>query len=134
VARGAPAAQARLAARLGLPPRPLADLAQIEARATELSTASPAGATALLRPLDPRSLTLARCLAPAPLAAALAHYQDTWQHVKPLVTGDDLHALGLPRGPRYRVLLDALRDARLDGRVTTREDELALVRKLMRNA
>ncbi len=42
----------------------------------------------------------------------------------------DLVALGIPRGPLYRRILDALRSARLDGRVLSREDELALATKM----
>ena len=55
----------------------------------------------------------------------------SWRGVKPLLTGDDLRALGIPPGPRYRALLDALRDARLAGEVTGRDDEVALVQRLL---
>jgi poly(A) polymerase len=48
----------------------------------------------------------------------------------PLITGDDLAALGIPRGPVYKRLLDAVREAQLDGSVTTREQALDLVRRL----
>ena len=46
-----------------------------------------------------------------------------------LLGGDDLLALGAARGPRMRELLDRLRDCRLDGLTTTREEELALARQ-----
>jgi len=49
-----------------------------------------------------------------------------------LLTGDDLIALGLRPGPPFRVLLEAVRDAQLEGRVRTREEALALVRELVR--
>lgn len=49
--------------------------------------------------------------------------------VKPMLTGEELKALGLRPGPVFRLALDALRDARLDGRVFTRQDEEALVRQ-----
>lgn len=49
--------------------------------------------------------------------------------VQPLLSGDDLLALGAPRGPRIRDLLDRLRDCRLDGAATTREEERALARQ-----
>jgi poly(A) polymerase len=45
----------------------------------------------------------------------------------PLITGDDLQRLGLPPGPAYRELLDAVRDAQLDQRLATRDDALAFV-------
>jgi poly(A) polymerase len=49
----------------------------------------------------------------------------------PLVTGDDLLAHGVPQGPLYRVLLDQVRDAQLDGHIATRDDALRLVDRLI---
>lgn len=49
--------------------------------------------------------------------------------VKPMLKGEDLKALGLQPGPVFRRALDALRDARLDGRVHTRQEEEALVKE-----
>lgn len=45
------------------------------------------------------------------------------------LNGNDLKALGIPPGPRYRRLLAELMDAYLDGEVRTREDEIAFVRR-----
>jgi poly(A) polymerase len=45
----------------------------------------------------------------------------------PLLTGDDLIQLGVPRGPQYKRLLDAVRDAQLDGDISTKEQALELV-------
>lgn len=52
----------------------------------------------------------------------------------PLVTGDDLIRLGVPRGKQYPRLLDAVRDAQLDGQITTHEEAVALVRALIAEA
>ena len=49
--------------------------------------------------------------------------------VKPLLRGNDLKMLGVSQGPIYSKILNDLRDARLIGKVATREDELAFVRK-----
>jgi poly(A) polymerase len=49
----------------------------------------------------------------------------------PLLTGHDLAALGLEPGPQYKRLLDAVREAQLDGEVQTKDDALALVRRLL---
>lgn len=46
----------------------------------------------------------------------------------PLVTGADLLALGYRPGPQFKVILDTLEDARLEGRVHTQEEALALLR------
>ena len=48
-----------------------------------------------------------------------------------LLTGDDLKELGVPAGPRFAELLNALEDAQLEGRVTTRAEAEALVKHLM---
>jgi hypothetical protein len=50
--------------------------------------------------------------------------------VQPTIGGEDLIALGLSPGPAFREILDRIRDARLDGMVKTRVDELALAKKL----
>ncbi len=47
------------------------------------------------------------------------------------VGGEDLKAMGLKPGPDYRRILDKLLLARLDGRVTTKEEEIAAARRIM---
>src|SRR5690606_27738921 len=49
----------------------------------------------------------------------------------PLVTGDDLTALGRPPGPGFKAALDAAYDAQLEGRATTREEALAEAVRLL---
>ncbi len=49
------------------------------------------------------------------------------QTVRPLLTGDDVVALGVPRGPQVGACLAALRRLRLDRRVATRRQERAFV-------
>ena len=49
---------------------------------------------------------------------------------KPLVTGDDLIALGLAPGPRFREILDQVYDAQLEGRAATKDEAMALARGL----
>ncbi|HEX4613569.1 MAG TPA: CCA tRNA nucleotidyltransferase [Urbifossiella sp.] len=50
----------------------------------------------------------------------------------PAVTGEDLIALGLKPGPEFKRLLDAVREAQLEGRVRTRADALALIEEIRR--
>ena len=45
----------------------------------------------------------------------------------PLLTGDDLKRHGLEPGPQFKRLLDAVREAQLDGTITTKDQALALV-------
>ncbi len=65
--------------------------------------------------------------------AKIIHFQTTLHDVQPIIDGHFLkEELQLPTGPLYRQLLDALRDARLDGRVTTLADERAMVETLIK--
>jgi poly(A) polymerase len=50
----------------------------------------------------------------------------------PLITGDDLIALGLEAGPRFKQVLEDVRDAQLDGEVRTREEALECVREMVK--
>jgi tRNA nucleotidyltransferase (CCA-adding enzyme) len=50
------------------------------------------------------------------------------RHIQPALTGDDLKQMGIPPGPAYKDILARLRDARLDGILTTREQEIDFVR------
>lgn len=50
---------------------------------------------------------------------------------KPLITGDDLIAMGLTPGPRFKELLDAVQTSQLEGETRTKADALALVEKLL---
>ena len=59
--------------------------------------------------------------------ARLDDYLDRLRLVRPALTGDDLIALGVPRGPEVGRVLGALRDALLDGLVADREGEEAFV-------
>jgi poly(A) polymerase len=49
----------------------------------------------------------------------------------PVITGDDLAAIGIEPGPMYKKLLDAVREAQLEGIVRTKEEALELVKKLL---
>ncbi len=66
------------------------------------------------------------------LRERLLRYQTEWRLVEPKLTGDDLKALGLEPGPIFGRLLRALRDARLDGQISTREEEEAMLAQLLK--
>jgi tRNA nucleotidyltransferase (CCA-adding enzyme) len=61
---------------------------------------------------------------------AISEYISWMRHVEPVVTGDDLKAMGYSPGPLFKTILCSLRDARLDNLVRTREEERAMVRHL----
>lgn len=51
----------------------------------------------------------------------------------PVLTGADLIAMGLKPGPAFKPVLDAVREAQLEGRAATKEQALALARELTAN-
>ncbi|MGV8073530.1 MAG: CBS domain-containing protein [Syntrophobacteraceae bacterium] len=58
---------------------------------------------------------------------AISHYFHRYRHVTPEMKGKDLKELGIPPGPVYRQILDELMDARLNGKVKNRQEELLFV-------
>jgi poly(A) polymerase len=77
-------------------------------------------------------LALAKAVSPAGAAAAAYCRQLLAQppellDPRPLVTGDDLQAIGIPPGPDYQFLLQRIRDAQLDGDVRSKTQALAKV-------
>jgi tRNA nucleotidyltransferase (CCA-adding enzyme) len=63
--------------------------------------------------------------------AAMLREWNEWRYVRPSIGGDDLRARGVPPGPQYKRILDALRDARLDGTALDEGDELRLLEQLL---
>jgi tRNA nucleotidyltransferase (CCA-adding enzyme) len=58
-------------------------------------------------------------------------YLTELRHVRPALSGDDLQAMGISPGRKLGQVLRALLDARLDGKVQTREQEEDLARELL---
>jgi tRNA nucleotidyltransferase (CCA-adding enzyme) len=52
--------------------------------------------------------------------------------IQPILAGEDLLRLGIQPGPRVGEILQVLREARMDGWITTRQDEVNLVKKASR--
>ena len=92
---------------------------------------SPAAVCRLLRPLNTNAVEVVAALA---RSHPLQRYLQEWRHVRPRLTGRDLIQLGVPQGPQVGSLLELLRDARLDGRASTRQDEVELVRSHLASA
>jgi tRNA nucleotidyltransferase (CCA-adding enzyme) len=59
----------------------------------------------------------------------ISHFLTTSRDVSPAIGGDDLIALGLEPGPRFTEILEAVRDRRIDGELSTRDEEVAFVRE-----
>ncbi len=65
------------------------------------------------------------------LCQMLQLYEDEYKLVRPFTTGNDLRALGLPPSPRYEVILSALKQAWLDGRIQSEGEEKVLLKGLL---
>jgi tRNA nucleotidyltransferase (CCA-adding enzyme) len=79
----------------------------------------------LLAPLDIEAILVVMAKARLDVAKKyISLYLTHLRNVKVMLTGDDLKALGIPPGPLYRKLLAELLDAKLDGLVRNREEEI----------
>ena len=54
-------------------------------------------------------------------------FLDRLRYVKPALTGNDLQKLGIVPGPRMKEILQRLHEARLDGKVTSKQEEVEVV-------
>ncbi|MGH7380235.1 MAG: CBS domain-containing protein [Candidatus Methylomirabilales bacterium] len=126
-----------VARRLGLPPGRLTDLSAAltayRGLRRQFAKERPLTAGLITRlledaPLEAVLLLMAR--APAPrVERAVSEYLTRHASIRPLLTGNDLKALGIRPGPIYQDILTSLRYARLDGRLTSREEEEQFVRR-----
>ena len=86
----------------------------------------------LLEPYAPEALRVNAVMAEDPaVRRALESHLDDMRHVKPVLKGGDLVSLGFPQGPLVGYALRELKSARLDGLVTTREDEVEAAREYL---
>lgn len=95
--------------------------------------ARPSQWSSLLRPHRGRVLLVAlAALGPeSPASAAIQHYWRVWRHVRPVINGTDLLAIGIKPGPEIGRLLDHLLAARLDGEVMDEAAERTLLARLI---
>ncbi|NER82236.1 MAG: poly(A) polymerase, partial [Leptolyngbya sp. SIO1D8] len=78
----------------------------------------PSKSVHLLRQYDTATLVLISVRYPQNVGYRIWQYLTTWTHVKAPLNGHDLRQLGYPPGPHYRIMLEALLVATLDGEVT----------------
>ena len=93
---------------------------------------TPSAVYQILRTYSRQALLIAYVAADNPLVRDLIHrFIYRWVGVKTSTTGRDLREMGLPPGPVYRELLDELLHARLDGRISTDEQERDYLHQLL---
>jgi tRNA nucleotidyltransferase (CCA-adding enzyme) len=61
----------------------------------------------------------------------ITRYIQIWRNISPTISGHDLKNQGIPPGPIYRRILEALREAWLDGDITSVEQETVLLDQLI---
>ncbi len=93
----------------------------------------PSEIAARLAPYSPAILAIAWLVSDdSDIREPLARYVKAWRAVEPLLDGYDLQEMDIKPGPVYRKIFDALRAARLDGKTATREEEIARVKRWLR--
>jgi tRNA nucleotidyltransferase (CCA-adding enzyme) len=129
------AVAATLLERLGLTGEPLARLrraldegSRLAARVREAGSRSETAR--VLRDVGGAALVSLRLTGDARVHERLDWYVGEGRAVAPELDGDEVIALGVPRGPAVSDVLNALRDGRLDGRLVDRQAEIRYVRAL----
>ncbi|HNW95285.1 MAG TPA: CBS domain-containing protein [Anaerolineaceae bacterium] len=125
----------QVSARLRIPARvtsAISDTAKLRRLLPELGALKPSQVVNALKGISPLALTAVYQSTEDPaLREPLRLYQTRYLDVKPLHSGDDLRARGLPPSPEFQRILNALRDAWLDGSVSSPEEEDALLEQLL---
>jgi tRNA nucleotidyltransferase (CCA-adding enzyme) len=93
---------------------------------------SPSKVVSCLEPLPVEAILLAYVLTDQKIIRDhLKLYMEKLRHVRPGITGFDLKKIGLKPGPRYRKILESLKQAVLDGQVRTPQEELDYITKFL---
>ena len=64
----------------------------------------------------------------------IQNFLDKYNTTRLLVSGNELKGLGVSSGPQFKKILDKILDAKIDGRVKNRQDELDFVKRLVRTS
>ncbi len=111
--------------------RTLRDSYSLKARLGELSdpVLAPSRIYRLLHGFSQSALTANYLATDSPIAKQNIHlFLTRLRYVKPALTGNDLQKMGITPGPRMKEILERLHQARLDGKVTSKQGEVEMVR------
>jgi tRNA nucleotidyltransferase (CCA-adding enzyme) len=126
IAALAPQFRQPVAQNLQLPEDSRERLANLERSQTQIVSVLPtcdriSQVVQLLRPFDLATLILiVLWCGDRQIRRQIWRYLTVWQHIQPLLTGNDLRRLGYTPGPQYRQILDDLLAATLDGEIIDR--------------
>lgn len=62
---------------------------------------------------------------------SISHYFSDLRKTKIFTQGQDIKNLGIPPGPEYKALLKKILDAKLDGQVISKDDEIAYLKQII---
>ncbi len=123
-----------LISRLRLPKslsQPLRDTIILKAKLKALADPelSPSRIYHILHGYSPSAITANLIATDSPIVRQHAQlFLSKLRYVKPALNGDDLIKMGIPPGPQIKEILNRLHEARLDGKVTSKQDEMELVK------
>jgi tRNA nucleotidyltransferase (CCA-adding enzyme) len=124
----------QLVSRLNLPKssaQTLRDTIAIKGKMRYLSTpgVSPSAIYNLLRGLSPSALVANSLVTESPVASQNIHlFLNRLNNIQVSLTGDDLIQMGIAPGPQIKEILDLLHKAKLNGKITTRQDEEEVIK------
>ena len=107
----------------------LTDLVRLRAASHKLSGASVSQAVEVLDGFVPAAVQALGVIEGGATGATCRSYLMNWRHVKPVLDGNALIELGMTQGQQVGEMLRWLRTERLEGRITTREQEEVAVRR-----
>ncbi len=111
----------------------LRDTVAIKGKISELAAPglAPSLIYELLHGYGLTALTAAGLGADSAAAENIELYLNVLRHVNPALSGEDLKKLGLLQGSKIKEVLQLLREARLDGRITSKREEEEMVRGIL---
>jgi tRNA nucleotidyltransferase (CCA-adding enzyme) len=130
----------KLAGRLDLPGRVAETCVWIStglsgtlAKLSRLTPKDAYRAVKLLRGLSPEEMVHLFAAAGWRERRLITAYLETWRHISPSLDGRRVVALGIDEGPAVGRILGKLLELRLQGKVTSPEDETAYVKRRVRS-
>jgi tRNA nucleotidyltransferase (CCA-adding enzyme) len=125
----------KLASRLRLPAALktlLSNVLEISSKQAEIAQASPGKLVAILE-RAPMLAIYAVCIINRDqlFTRQLESFAMKYRHIHPGIDGKDLTRMGLKPSPRIRAILNGLRSAWLDGTITSKDEENALLQELL---
>jgi tRNA nucleotidyltransferase (CCA-adding enzyme) len=114
----------------------LAAAPRLRAIEEQLAAAPPprSGLVTLLSPYPVAAIWALAAIASQSVKEQCLDYLQRARQVRPLLGGDDVIALGIPRGPQVAETLLRLRNAKLNGEVKSRTDEERFVQRTLAGA